>query len=228
MEPYNKKEAVHNKTILTSRKGHAHAVMIPVDDVVEVLKEKFIAFDVETTGLNPVTDRIVEIGTVLFMDGKPVDSFCTLVNPKQRISQAASAVNQITNDMLKTAPLEEDVYPSLANFFDEAMDGNTILCAHNAKFDFGFLCNTFSRLGYDANIRYVDTLSLSRKYVKELWNYRLNTVAKSFGLINSNAHRADSDAEICGTILCKLLDLIDGTKKDQRRSPATRKVSRLD
>lgn len=210
MEPYdlmNKTKAVHKRTTHKS-KGNARAVMLPADEIVETLKGRFIAFDVETTGLSPVFDRIVEIGAVLFIDGKPYQYFSTLVNPMKKISDAASAVNQITNEMLETAPLEDEVYPSLIEFLDEAMAGNTILCAHNAKFDLDFLCNTFSRLGFDADFRYVDTLSLSRKYIRGLRSYRLETVAKCFGLINSNAHRADSDAEICGSVLCRLLDHI--------------------
>ena len=91
-----------------------------------------------------------------------MDSYSTLVNPKVRIPDAASAVNHITNAMIATAPSEEEAYAGLFRFLGDALDGKTIMCAHNAKFDFDFLCNALSRLGYDAKIRYVDTLSLSR------------------------------------------------------------------
>lgn len=210
--------AVQNRPAVASRMGKAHAVMIPVDSVVvEALQKTFIAFDVETTGLSPTMDRIVEIGAVLFVDGKPVDSFSTLVNPQIRISESASAVNHITNNMLATAPSEEEVYPCLAVFLGKALEGTIILCAHNAKFDFNFLCNTFERLGYDANIRYVDSLDLSRKYVKDLANYKQNTVAEFFCLINTDAHRASSDAKTCGGILCGLLELITGDLDERKK-----------
>lgn len=210
--------SMQNKPAVASRKGNAHAIMLPVDiDLVEALHKTFIAFDVETTGLSPTMDRIVEIGAVLFVDGKPVDSFSTLVNPQIRISESASAVNHITNSMLATAPTEKEVYQCLAEFLGKALEGTIILCAHNAKFDFDFLCNTLSRLGYDANIRYVDSLGLSRKYAKDLENYKQNTVAEFFGLINRDAHRASSDAEICGGILCGLLDLFAGDLEEQKK-----------
>ncbi len=210
--------AVQSKAAVASRTGNAHAVMIPVDSVtVESLQKTFIAIDVETTGLSPTMDRIVEIGAVLFVDGKPKNSYSTLVNPHIRISESASAVNHITNDMLATAPSEDEVYPGLAVFLGKALEGTIILCAYNAKFDLDFLCNTFSRLGYDANIRYVDSLRLSKKYVRSLENYKQNTVAKFFGLINRDAHRASSDAEICGGILCGLLELIADDFKEQKK-----------
>lgn len=212
--------AVQSKPAVASRIGNTHAVMIPVEShAVEALQKTFITFDVETTGLSPTTDRIVEIGAVLFVDGKPVDSFSTLVNSQIRISESASAVNHITNNMLASAPLEKEVYPSLAAFLGKALEGTIILFAHNAKFDFDFLCNTLSRLGYDANIRYVDSLGLSRRYVKGLENYKQNTVAEFFGLTNRNAHRASSDAEVCGGILCGLLKMIaDDLEKQKKRS----------
>lgn len=207
-----------NESVVAMRLGDAHALKITVDsDSVEELRKSFIAFDVETTGLSPVTDRIVEIGAVLFVDGKPINSFSTLVNPQIKISESASNINHITNNMLATAPLENEVYPNLAVFLGKALDGAIILCAHNASFDFNFLCNTLSRLGFDANIRYVDTLGLSRKHVKDLENYKQNTVAKHFGLVNSDPHRAYSDAGICGGILCGLLELIANDLEEQKK-----------
>lgn len=169
---------------------------------------RFIAFDVETTGLYPLTDRIIEIGAVLFVNGKPTNSFSTLVNPLVSIPASASAVNHITNEMIKSAPIEQRAYPRLIEFLGDALAGETIMCAHNARFDFDFLCNTLSRLGFDADIRFVDTLSLSRKYVRGLENYKQGTLEAYFGLTNKAAHRASSDAENCGKILCGILDTV--------------------
>lgn len=198
--------------------GKAHAVSCKVDsDIAESLHKRFVAFDVETTGLSPMSDRIVEIGAVLFEDGKPVSSFSTLVNPQIPIPDSASAVNHITNDMLAAAPVEDEVYPGLTEFLGDALEGKTFVCAHNARFDMGFLCNTLSRLGFDAAIRYVDTLSLSRKYINGLTNYKQCTVEQYFGLTNTEAHRAASDAEICGKILCGLLVRIDSALAEQKK-----------
>ena len=200
------------------RIGNAVADKIELDvTTAEMLRQQFIAFDVETTGLSPAIDRIVEIGAVLFANGEPVDSFSTLVNPHMNISASATAVSHITNNMLSSAPLEQDVYPRLIEFLGEALCGNVIMCAHNAKFDFDFLCRTLSRLGYDAHIRYMDTLSLSRKYIKGLNNYKQCTLEGHLGLINSASHRASSDAEVCGKILCSIINYADEALASERK-----------
>lgn len=172
-----------------------------------LLQSKFIAFDVETTGLNSAVNRIIEVGAVLFIDGEPTKTFSSLVNPGIRIPSTATAINHITNAMIDSAPTEQEMYPAFIDFLEDAINGDTVMCAHNAKFDFSFLCETLSRLGYDVNFRYIDTLSLSRRCIKGLKNYKQQTLEQFFGLVNDNAHRAVSDADNCGKILYKLLDL---------------------
>ena len=168
------------------------------------LNNKYIAFDVETTGLNPYSDRIVELGAVIFENGQAITQFTTLVNPGCPIPITASQVNHITNEMLIGAPTDSQIYPALINYLGDAMQGNTIICAHNAKFDVDFLSATLERLGFSGYIRYIDTLALSRKYLS-LSNYKQDTVAAHYGFVNSNSHRAASDALICGRILGELL-----------------------
>ncbi len=188
--------------------GNAKAKLITLDfNNINHIRNCFIAFDVETTGLNNKIDRIVEIGAVLFKNGKVEKEFSTLVNPGIRISQKASSINHITNEMLVSAPSENEVYGNLIEFLGDALQGETVMCAHNANFDFSFLCNTLSRLGYDANIEYLDTLNISRKYLHGLENYKQPTIENHFGLINTASHRAGNDAENCGYILTKLLDI---------------------
>lgn len=174
--------------------------------IVEMLKKKYIAFDIETTGLNPVEDRIVEIGAVLFENGIPVKKFSSLVNPNKCISFEATRVNNISNKMIQNAPRENIIYPKLIEFLDDSLSGETLICAHNARFDIGFLANTLERLGYSGNIKYIDTLSLSRNLIYGLENYKQNTVADYFNIINEEAHRAVTDAETCGKILYHFLD----------------------
>ena len=168
------------------------------------LQNRYIAFDVETTGLSSCSDRIVELGAVIIENGQIVSKYSTLVNPGCPIPFSATQVNHITNDMLRSAPIETQVYPSFVNYLGDALQGKTIICAHNATFDMGFLSATLERLGYSGNIRYVDTLSLSRKRLS-LDNYKQHTIADHYGFVNLNSHRAESDAEICGKILWELL-----------------------
>lgn len=188
------------------RRGEAKGELIEIDfHTATKLQRHFFAFDVETTGLNPLSDRIVELGVVEFTDGLPTRRYGTLINPEVAISSAATAVNHITNEMIAGAPPEREVYPALIEFLGDALQGNTLLCAHNARFDFSFLCNTLARLGYDADVLYVDTLGQCRKQIKGLTNNKLGTVANHFGIERQNAHRACSDAETCGQILIRLL-----------------------
>ena len=171
------------------------------------VKSKFIAFDVETTGLSEYADRIVEIGAICFEDCKPTRSFSTLVNPSVRISLEASRINHISNEMLDNAPSENQAYEQLVEFLGDALAGNSILYAHNARFDMGFPKNTLERLGYSGTINYVDTLSLSRRLISDLHNYKQPTVAQYFNIQNNAEHRAYSDAEVCGMMFCKLASL---------------------
>ena len=172
----------------------------------ERARKKFIAFDVETTGFNQERDRIVEIGAVVFEGGEIKESFSSLVNPGVRIPTAATEVNHITNEMLADAPLEEEVYPKLIEFLGDALTGETLMCAHNANFDFGFLGHTLYRLGYNAKISYLDTMKIAKQYLSGVSNYKQKTLEEHFGLENLTSHRASSDAENCGNILLRLMD----------------------
>lgn len=205
------------------RFGIAVSKQIEFDSInQERIKECLIAFDVETTGLSAYSDRIIEIGAVIFQNGVVHKTFSSLVNPGIPISQSASAINHITNEMLASAPSEKEIYPQLIDFLGDALCGKTVMCAHNAKFDFEFLCNSLSRLGFDANIEYVDTLGLSRRYLRGLENYKQSTLENYFGLINTSAHRAASDAGNCGKVLFRLLDVeaerIEAEKKQIEQS----------
>lgn len=207
-----------NQVSNTSQHGIVSTTKIVLDaSVHEQMKKQFISFDVETTGLSAVSDRIVELGAVRFENGIPVESFSTLVNPGIAISASATAVNHISNEMIQAAPLEKDVYEKFVAFLGDAVHGNTIMCAHNAKFDFSFLENTLSRMGIDAEIKYVDTLSLSRQFIPGLQNYKQCTIETHLGLSNSNSHRASTDAEMCGKILNHILVLSADAIEEERK-----------
>lgn len=110
--------------------------------MVELIRNTtFVAFDLETTGLTPVVDRIVEIGAVRFRAGEVLDTFQALVDPEMRISAGATATNGITDDMVKGQPTIEKVLPLFLDFL-----GQDIPVAHHAPFDVGFLTYDISRL----------------------------------------------------------------------------------
>lgn len=191
--------------------------MLNISNVNEV-KKRYYAFDVETTGLNSYSDRIIELGVVLFENGVPVNSFGSLINAGVNISAEASRVNNITNSMIENAPKEKEVYEQLNEFISDVLKGDAVICAHNASFDMSFLKNTLERLGYTGNIKYIDTLSISRNILKnKVINHKQNTIASYFNIINNNSHRAVSDAETCGKILFNLFDLqIEQLEKEEK------------
>lgn len=214
----NKKSNELNNVNNLNAKGYIECKEVYLySSIVERLKKKYIAFDIETTGLNPVEDRIVELGAVLFENGIPVKKFSSLVNPNKFISFEATRVNNISNEMIQNAPRENIIYPKLVEFLEDSLSGETVICAHNARFDIGFLSNTLERLGYSGNIKYIDTLSLSRNLIYGLENYKQSTVADYFDIINEEAHRAVTDAETCGKILYRFLDYEIKEKQAEKR-----------
>ncbi|WP_027206464.1 PolC-type DNA polymerase III [Butyrivibrio fibrisolvens] len=179
-----------------------------VEKIKDKLSKRYIAFDTETTGFSAYNDRIIELGAVIFEDGKAVKSFGSLVNAGKRVPASATRVNNITNDMLADSPKEDVVYPEFVEFLGDAITGDTIICAHNASFDMRFLSATFERLGIDANIKFVDTLALCKKYVTGTCDHKQPTMAQYFNISQQDAHRAQSDALVCGGIMAELLKLM--------------------
>src|ERR1700743_60170 len=104
---------------------------------------EFVIFDVETTGLSHLDgDRIVEIAAVKVKSGQVVDKFYSLVNPKRSMPSQATLVNNITDEMLISAPVAADVLPQMIHFI-----GGACVAGHNVKFDLNFLCYELSMIG---------------------------------------------------------------------------------
>ena len=162
----------------------------------------FIAFDLETTGTLAGIDRIAEIGAVRFVNGKPTDIYSTLVDPMMAMPEGASRVNGITDDMLVDKPKIDECLETFTKFC-----GQDPLVAHNASFDFQFFLNDYKKHEFLAPSGYVfDTLSLSKRVIPGLNNYRLGTIAQHLKLKFGTLHRAHEDAEICGKVFVELLN----------------------
>ena len=166
--------------------------------------DRFIAFDVETTGIEPEKDRIIEIGAVLFEGGTPADEFQSLIHSEVEIPEKVSAVTHITSGMLVDAPTLSIVIPELTAFLGDAICGKTLICGHVAAFDMSFLCRAFNDMGIEADLRFVDTRDIALS-IPELTSHSLASVAEHFGITNENAHRAKADALTCGKVLWKYL-----------------------
>lgn len=165
---------------------------------------KFIAFDLETTGTVPGVDRIVEIGAVRFINGQPEAIFSTLIDPLKPIPPGASAVNGITDEMVKGKPLIESILPAFAEFC-----GNDILIAHNAPFDSQFLTADIKKLEVVAPTGTIlDTLPIARKVFPGLPNYKLGTLVQHLKIPTTDFHRAEEDATYCGHLFQNMLSRI--------------------
>lgn len=174
----------------------------------QLLKEKenetknsniFVAIDVETTGLSPITNELIEVSAIKYDGNRKIDTYTTLIKPKVRIPYYITNITGITNEMVKNAPQVEEVMPNLIKFI-----GNSKIVAHNANFDYKFIQN-YSRNAFSKNTL-IDTVQLGRKMYPNLPNHKLGTIAKHIGITEDSFHRAEFDCECCAKIYIEYLE----------------------
>lgn len=163
--------------------------------------DEFIVFDIETTGLSILNDKITEIGAVLIRNYEVVERFHTYINPERPISAEITALTGITDEMVEDAPLTKD---AVSSFLDFA--GDRILIAHNAGFDIGFIRKAADTHKLYFNSSYLDTLALSRYMNPQLKSHRLNVLAEFYGFGDFNHHRATDDAEVLSKIFLEMAE----------------------
>lgn len=153
-----------------------------------------IAIDVETTGISPEKERLIEIGAFRLETG---EVFRTFVQPGCPLPEKITELTGITDEMLVDAPEEKEAIKNLLEF----LDGDTILLGHNISFDHSFLVQAIRRCGMEEPQFYgIDTLKLARALCPELPNKKLETVVAHFGLVNERAHRAFEDARVTAEV----------------------------
>ena len=162
----------------------------------------YVAFDFETTGLNPKQDRIIEFAAIRFVHGKPKKRYSTLINPGVHVSPFITGITGISNQMVSTAPDEEDIIDDLFSII-----GKYPLVAHNIRFDWNYLLELCKRYNKDIpeNPLY-DTLQLARAMLFDHPVFNLGALSEFYGLDSSGSHRAEKDTENCGNIFLYLLD----------------------
>lgn len=163
----------------------------------------FCVLDLETTGASAAYGGITEIGAVKYCGGDEVGRFSTLVNPGQPIPAPIVILTGITNSMVSGAPRIEELLDLLLEFI-----GDSVLVAHNARFDVGFINAALHRHGYEplANV-VVDTVTLARRLVRnEVPNCKLSTLASCLGLRHQPVHRAMDDVLATGDLLHYLIE----------------------
>ncbi len=149
----------------------------------------YAILDIETTGLSPVNDKIIEIAIYIYNGKEIINEYSTLINPERNIPFNITRLTGITNEMVKDAP----GFWEIAKDIIILTEGKSIV-AHNASFDFNFIRNEFRSLGYNFKRDRLCTVKLSRKIIPNHKSYSLGKLCKELGIKIDGRHRAAGDA----------------------------------
>jgi len=157
----------------------------------------YVVYDVETTGLSAIYDTIIELAAVKMHKGNVIDEFQEFIDPGHPLSETTINLTGITDDMVKGSKPMEQVLEEFKSFTDK-----TVLVAHNASFDMGFLNTAYRKYGFnESTLPVIDTLELSRMLHPTMKSHRLNTLAKRYKVALEQHHRAIYDAESTANLL---------------------------
>ncbi len=167
------------------------------------LDTTYCVLDLETTGLSFRTEKITEIGIMKVKNGEVIDEFECFVNPEKPIPQRVVEVTNITDDMVKDAETIDKVLPKVLEFV-----GDSVLVAHNADFDIGFLKYNAKQLGLNLDNTYLDTLRLAKELFPDYKKYKLGIIAENLGIEVIVAHRALDDVDTTVKVFKVMLDML--------------------
>lgn len=193
--------------------GIAHLLRVQVAGLAEewasdfpVVEGRWVVIDTETTGRDPLTDRIVEIGISIFEGGQPVGEFGSLLDPERPIPEEVTAVHGITDADVRGKPTFAQIFEKLRS----ALEGG-LPVAYNAEFDKGFVLAEVERLEASSalalppalrrSVTWLDPLTWAREIHKTEKSRALGDVCERLGIPLENAHRATHDAKAAGQVL---------------------------
>ena len=165
--------------------------------------DTFVVFDLETTGFNPVMNKIIEIGGVKVVNGVITERFSSFVNPQIPIPYEIEDLTGINDGMVMEAKTIEKILPEFMEFCQ-----NAVMVAHNADFDMSFIKHNLRLQGIKKSFTVIDTVALARNLLSGLSRFKLDTVAKALGVPLKNHHRAVDDAECTAEIFIKLVHML--------------------
>lgn len=150
--------------------------------------DSYVVFDIETTGLDKDKDCIIEIGALKYKNNALVEEFSHLINPKIVLPEIITEITGIKDSDLINEKTIDVVLPRFLEFIEDLP-----LVAHNGSFDLGFINKNIDDLKLNKlSNQNIDTLLLARKFLPQMYNYKLETLKKYFG-INQTSHRAIGD-----------------------------------
>ena len=166
----------------------------------------YCVLDLETTGFSATTEKITEVGIMKVKNGEVIDEFSTFVNPEKHIPERVKEVTNITDEMVKDAGTIKEIFPKILEFLGD--DKETVIVAHNANFDVGFLKQNAKSLGYDFDYTYLDTLSLAKDLFPDYKKYKLGKIAENLGIKVEVAHRALDDVDTTVKVFNVMVDML--------------------
>lgn len=167
------------------------------------LDTEYCVLDIETTGLAFRTEKITEIGIMKYKNGEVIDEFECFVNPEKPIPEEVVNITHITDDMVKDAETIDKVMPKVLEFV-----GDSVLVAHNADFDIGFIKYNCAQLGLSLNNTYIDTLRLAKVLFPDYKKYKLGMIAENLGITVEVAHRALDDVDTLVKVFKVMLKML--------------------
>lgn len=179
----------------------------------------YCVLDLETTGFSFRTEKITEVGIMKVKNGEVIDEFSCFVNPEKPIPQRVVEVTNITDDMVKDAETIDKVMPKILEFV-----GDSVLVAHNADFDIGFLKYNAKNLGLSLENTYLDTLRLAKDLFPDYKKYKLGKIAENLGIKVEVAHRALDDVDTTVKVLNVMLKMLKD-KRIETLDDITKKVA---
>ena len=164
--------------------------------------DSYIALDLETTGLNPASDRIIELGMARIEHGEVKDTYSTLINPGITVSDRVVELTGIHNEELTDKPRIDDVLCDIMEFI-----GDYPILGHNIIFDYSFLKKSAVNNKLEFNVRGIDTLKMARRILPELEHKRLDYLCEHLDIDPGNSHRALDDALSASAIYWKMYEI---------------------
>lgn len=178
------------------------ALMITNPKDKKIDEEEFVVFDIETTGLNSHTNKIIEIGAVKIKAGRIIDRYSQLINPGISIPYHITEITSITNEQVANQPKINEVIGKFVEFI-----GDAVLVAHNAPFDMGFIKRDIKEyLNIDLENSVIDTLQMARDLFPDFKKYGLGDLNKSLGLALEKHHRAVDDSQATANMFIIFLE----------------------
>lgn len=164
------------------------------------MTESYVCIDLETTGLDPKRDKIIEIGAVKVVENEIVEEWGTFVNPGRKLEERIVKLTGICDEQLEQAPEIGEAFPKLLT-----MIGEEVLLGHRVLFDYSFLKKAAVDLKLSFERSGIDTLGIARKYLTNLESRGLVQLCQHYG-IDHNAHRALGDAKATVALYQKLAE----------------------